>query len=153
MGGDRPRNHITARFIVVCCKAESCFKYYLLDHEGKLVLNNGVPELVKVVPMTGNIPPSVSASYPPSPIPEPVSSILPPESPQSPKIEPVELNFSEAPLHPMVNDGVNEETVSLGESWFKEAVTDTKPCDSGWDSLMPFLSYDPWENGFNFFNF
>jgi hypothetical protein len=50
MGGDRPRNHVPARYVTVIDRAEGCVKFFYLDAKGCLIFDNGVPRLCKVEP-------------------------------------------------------------------------------------------------------
>lgn len=44
-GGDRPKNHIPARFVTVVDRASGYIKYFCLDQKGSLVYENGEPKL------------------------------------------------------------------------------------------------------------
>jgi hypothetical protein len=82
MGGDRPRNHIPARYVTVIDRVEGCVKYFFLDSKGCLVFEHGFPKLCKSVPLGMSNPP---------PMPEP-------------QIEPM-MSQSENPLAPEDNFG------------------------------------------------
>jgi hypothetical protein len=71
MGGDRPRNHVPARYVTVIDRAEGCVKYFYLDAKGSLIFDNGLPRLCKVEP------------YPVRAVPEPQEA----EPAQPPELE------------------------------------------------------------------
>jgi hypothetical protein len=47
MGGDRPRNHVPARYVTVINRVTGFIQYFRLDAKGCLVLQNGIPVLCK----------------------------------------------------------------------------------------------------------
>jgi hypothetical protein len=47
MGGDRPKNHIPARYVTVINRDQGSVRYFGLDSKGSLILTNGVPLLCK----------------------------------------------------------------------------------------------------------
>lgn len=75
-GGDRPKNHIPARFVTVVDRAQGCIKYFCLDQKGTLVYENGEPKLDKTEPfrptsLTVCLPRTVSPAFtspPPMPV-------------------------------------------------------------------------------------
>jgi hypothetical protein len=73
MGGDRPRNHVPARYVTVIDRAEGCVKYFYLDAKGCLIFEQGVPKLCKCERFR------ISASPPdPEPMIEAEAEVLPP---------------------------------------------------------------------------
>lgn len=73
-GGDRPKNHIPARFVTVVDKVSGYIKYFCLDHKGSLVYENGEPKLDHEEPfrpagLTVCNPMPVSPIFTPPPMP------------------------------------------------------------------------------------
>lgn len=50
MGGNRPKNHISAKYVVVIDRKQGCIYYYALDKSGVLIYENGQPKLEYVLP-------------------------------------------------------------------------------------------------------
>ena len=50
MGGNRPKNHIAAKYVIVIDRRQGFIYYYALDKFGVLIYENGQPKLEYVVP-------------------------------------------------------------------------------------------------------
>lgn len=50
MGGNRPKNHISAKYVVVIDRRQGYIYYYALDKSGVLIYENGQPKLEQVLP-------------------------------------------------------------------------------------------------------
>jgi hypothetical protein len=82
MGGDRPRNHVQAKYVTVIDRAEGCIKYFCLDSKGCLVFEDGFPKLCKTEPFLRSVPPPPPPPEPESQPEPPVDLVFEPEVPQ-----------------------------------------------------------------------
>jgi hypothetical protein len=72
MGGDRPRNHIAAKYVTVIDHHRRRIMYFCLDAKGRLIFEDGVPKMYKFEPFRDAAPvvppePQPSAASPPPP--------------------------------------------------------------------------------------
>lgn len=50
MGGNRPKNHVSAKYVIVIDRRQGFIYYYALDKSGVLIYENGQPKLECVLP-------------------------------------------------------------------------------------------------------
>jgi hypothetical protein len=112
-GGDRPKNHIPARYVTVINRTEGCIKYFHLDSKGCLVYEQGLPKLCKIEPFA---------------IPEPTVATPHPTCEAGTQLAPVQEDSDEpaAPDHPFM----------LGQTGGEYGSDEFTASSEGWNSFF-----------------